>query len=370
MPESEYILAPQVVSIGFDLQPTANAIESLMLMTETERLSGLGDWIVQTEKALPPELRARNMLVMQTLDLMFYTVLSPTETAPDDFLQYVADLERLDPYWMRDTFIKALTEIPVKHPEVGERFAHIPTPEELLADSKVYLNFVQTMWPECAEFIDVFDTTHALLIDPPEMQRVIVTHLREMWDTVLGQEWQHIRPMLEEAVHAFSQQDFTGMTVYEAIRAVTDRDIRGYWDQKIANVTQLVMVPSAHIGPYVGKFMGGSTLYVFFGARQPRGSRRESSALNRSELLIRLNALADDTRLRILELLTENEELCAQDMMERLDLSQSTVSRHLSQLAATGYVTERRREVQKCYTLNTDRVIDTLRALTNFLSRQ
>jgi DNA-binding transcriptional ArsR family regulator len=118
------------------------------------------------------------------------------------------------------------------------------------------------------------------------------------------------------------------------------------------------------------KWFQGNTLLLLFGARLPRGSQVVSSALTRAELLVRLNALADDARLRILELLTRHDELCAQDIIEHLNLSQSSVSRHLSQLNATGYIRERRKDVAKCYSLNTDRVVDTLRALTTFVSRQ
>jgi ArsR family transcriptional regulator len=87
--------------------------------------------------------------------------------------------------------------------------------------------------------------------------------------------------------------------------------------------------------------------------------RPGSSALNRSELQVRLSALNDDTRLQILWLLSQSDELCAQDILTRLDLSQSAASRHLRQLSATGYLTERRRIGEKCYTLNHERIQDT-----------
>ncbi len=93
----------------------------------------------------------------------------------------------------------------------------------------------------------------------------------------------------------------------------------------------------------------------------------KSPSLSRSELLVRLSAVADDTRLQILELLTQHEELCAQDIIRLLDLSQSAASRHLRQLTATGFLVERRNEVVKCYRINPQRVDDTLRALKRFL---
>ena len=52
---------------------------------------------------------------------------------------------------------------------------------------------------------------------------------------------------------------------------------------------------------------------------------------------------------------------------QRLDLSQSAASRHLKQLSATGYLIERRCSGAKCYSLNRERVQDTMRAVEAFL---
>ena len=55
--------------------------------------------------------------------------------------------------------------------------------------------------------------------------------------------------------------------------------------------------------------------------------------------------------------------------MARLDVSQSAASRHLRQLSATGYLTERRRAGEKCYSLNRGRVSNTFHALDQFLGQ-
>jgi DNA-binding transcriptional ArsR family regulator len=198
------------------------------------------------------------------------------------------------------------------------------------------------------------------------MQQMIVQHLRWMWDNVMAAEWARVLPMLNESAAAFQRLDTSGMNVLEAIRAVTGRDLSGHFE---AQPEHIVFVPSAHIGPYVSWDLldGGKTALMAFGARLPEGVQAVSPALSRSELLVRLSALADDTRLCILELLTHHDELCAQDIIEKLDLSQSAASRHLRQLTATGYLIERRREVAKCYSLNPRRVEDTLMALKRFL---
>ncbi|WP_305041016.1 ArsR/SmtB family transcription factor [Geoalkalibacter sp.] len=61
-------------------------------------------------------------------------------------------------------------------------------------------------------------------------------------------------------------------------------------------------------------------------------------------------ALSDETRLRILALLTRGE-LCVCDLMSILGLPQSTVSRHLAYLRNAGLVTDRRQGVWMYYEL-------------------
>jgi len=61
-------------------------------------------------------------------------------------------------------------------------------------------------------------------------------------------------------------------------------------------------------------------------------------------------AFADETRLRILHLLTRGE-LCVCDLMETLKLPQSKVSRHLSYLKSAGLVTDRKEGLWRHYSL-------------------
>ncbi len=63
-------------------------------------------------------------------------------------------------------------------------------------------------------------------------------------------------------------------------------------------------------------------------------------------------ALGDETRLRIMALLIDGEELCVCDIMAALNLPQSTVSRHLSNLRNVGLVEDRRQGVWMNYRIN------------------
>ncbi len=59
------------------------------------------------------------------------------------------------------------------------------------------------------------------------------------------------------------------------------------------------------------------------------------------KLLNTIKALSDETRLRIINLLYE-KELCVCDIMEALQVTQTKVSRHLSNLKNAGLVSDRK----------------------------
>ena len=67
-------------------------------------------------------------------------------------------------------------------------------------------------------------------------------------------------------------------------------------------------------------------------------------------------ALADDTRQRILVMLTD-EELCVGDIVEAFDISQPTISHHLNVLKQFGLVTSRKEGKQVFYTVNHENVV-------------
>ena len=63
-------------------------------------------------------------------------------------------------------------------------------------------------------------------------------------------------------------------------------------------------------------------------------------------------SLDDSTRLRILALLLEEDELCVCDLVAVLQLPQSTVSRQLSLLKNAGWLKDRREGVWIHYSIN------------------
>ncbi|MDX1677233.1 metalloregulator ArsR/SmtB family transcription factor, partial [Arsukibacterium sp.] len=58
--------------------------------------------------------------------------------------------------------------------------------------------------------------------------------------------------------------------------------------------------------------------------------------------LLFYKALADDTRLKSLLLITEQQELCVCELMTALEQSQPKISRHLAQLRKANILQDRR----------------------------
>jgi DNA-binding transcriptional ArsR family regulator len=341
--------------------PATNALTSLMLLNSD--LSGFDPWVLATREAMSPEQLQTNSLVCHAAAAFLGGTDWPS------FPAWVEDLARREPYDMRDRSLSFLLE--GLQTKLGWDPDQIPSREQLLADQDTYLDLIERTCEAKGAPCDLshYALEHEYLQDPIARQELMVKHLSRMWDEHLATEWMARLSLIEESVAAFELVDYGGMTASEIVSEVTARDaLPRDWESWLPETVRLAFAPSAHIGPYMILMDRSSTgARIVFGARVPTRAQVVSPELNRSELLIRLGALADDSRLRILELLAREGELCAQQVISYLGMSQSSVSRHLRQLVATGYVTERRREGSKAYSLNPDRLEDTLNHLKQFL---
>ncbi|GAB4516290.1 MAG: hypothetical protein OHK0046_21390 [Anaerolineae bacterium] len=365
MADQEFIIAPPTVKVSFDILPIKLAFNSLALLNQVEELSGFTDWAERTYNALTPERRHLNKMV-------FYVLTKGISEYPDTlktFSEYLEWFAKVDPVVFQQSIFLSLNE---QCAEAPVEFDQTITPAQLMADKALFMHVIESMYTAWGKWEPEERTIYAdswdLLQSPQLAHARTVEHMTYMWDKHLRDDWNRNLPMLEDCVSAFRQLNFSGMTTLEAVKAVTGRDMGDYW-KNLKPVEKVVFLPSPHVGPYNAVFTTDDTLYVVFGARMPEGVDAKSAALSRSEMLIRLSALADDTRLIILEILTQHDELCAQDIINMLNLSQSSASRHLRQLTATGFLTERRRDVAKCYSLNTERIDSTLTALKHFMKR-
>jgi DNA-binding transcriptional ArsR family regulator len=72
----------------------------------------------------------------------------------------------------------------------------------------------------------------------------------------------------------------------------------------------------------------------------------------------RFHALADPTRLRVLDQLRSREEASVGEIAEALETSQQNVSKHLSALLGEGFVARRKRGTSSLYRIADPAVLD------------
>ncbi|MGW8318144.1 MAG: ArsR/SmtB family transcription factor [Candidatus Promineifilaceae bacterium] len=357
-PETELLLTRTSTPIQVSPEPVFNLLHTLLLLAKGDKISGLNDWVTKTAATMSESERERNRLVM----IGFYYAVMPTQSWAG-FLDYVDRLATMAPAELRDKLMDAYSNLPCQADVM-----HETDRDMALTDVESYLTFLNERFGPKHVDPELETQAYAYVIDPPSMQELIVSHLRHMWDRYLEAEWRRVEPMVLDAVQAFQQLDYGQMNMLEAAESVTGQSLGDkHWDNMLSQAEQLIFVPSAHVGPYVSAFQAGVIVRIIFGARLPEGVQMVAPDLSRAEILVRLGALADDTRLRILKLVADEGEKRSQDIIQQLELSQSAASRHLTQLSATGYLKERRCEGAKCYQLNPARLEDTLRAVSAFL---
>jgi ArsR family transcriptional regulator len=360
--ESDLILIPEKKGVQVAIEPAINALGSLLFLSRVDDYSGLDPWIVKTADSLDQELLRANLVVMVGL---FYAW-EPDRSWPS-FMSYVDHLEATDPRVLRDRLLDTYAELPCK--KDNEIDVDPISKDELLSDLATFIAYLRSKFGE--EHVDetIEEEAYHLLLKPKEMRAYIVSHFRTMWTEILDAEWDRTYPLIEESAIAFQKVDLSQMTNKEAVRFIT-----GHTDEKVGWLLEqskpLIFVPTTHSGPYSYHFISKDRIWILFSARLPEGLPRSASVLSRSELLVRLTALADETRLSILAITNERDQICSQELIDILQMSQSSVSRHLRQLSASGFLREHRTEAGKCYTLNQERIKDTLGALELLFSER
>ena len=71
------------------------------------------------------------------------------------------------------------------------------------------------------------DNEYDLFADPVANHKLVVDHLRMMWEQYLEPEWERNLPLLQESIAAFETIDYGRTPLEEIAREVIDREIPG-----------------------------------------------------------------------------------------------------------------------------------------------
>ncbi|MGC4190621.1 MAG: metalloregulator ArsR/SmtB family transcription factor [Thermomicrobiales bacterium] len=323
--------------------------------------SGLDRGLVEARRALPAPLQEDLDLLHGFSGRLLYYMEEPVmrfEPLRPDHLdagidELVAYLESLDPEAFRQMAIHAFDRV---HRDLGTELT-APVVDQEIAWRRYVEPGLTTAGVE-----DVL----RLLAEPTTLKQRTIRLIRGIWDEMYAADFAVNGERLLEAERAARPAAARGFGM--AFAELTGNRLPATLTAALGNVASVTFCPSAHIGAFVSYISYPPDLVVFFSASnvlQPDAmpdlpldlasddtiDTVDGGNMPGEVLLEGLRALGDANRLRILDLLGGGE-LYAQEIVGRLGIAQSAVSRHLSQLERAGLVRVEPRRGMKYYAID------------------
>lgn len=322
--------------------------------------SGLDPWLVSTRRALPGQLQHDLDLLHGFSGRLLYYMEEPVmrfEPLREDRLEAsVADLleflEDLPPIQYREMAEQAIGRV---HHDLGTGLAAPHGGDEL----------------EWRRFIEPAITTAdgeevlEILLDSEQLKDRTIRLIRGVWDHAYHAEYERNRDRLHEAGRIAQAAAVKGLPT--AFGELTGNRIPTTLAAGLGKAARVIFVPSMHLGSFMSYVLYPPNVIIFFSAEYvlsgapleaPKATDDAieldvdpSADMVSSDLLEALRALGDANRLRILDLLGSGE-LYANEIVGRLGIAQSAVSRHLSQLERAGLVEVHPRGGMKYYAID------------------
>lgn len=323
--------------------------------------SGLDPWLVATRRSLPGQLQHDLDLMHGFSGRLLYYMEEPVmrfEPLSDERLdasvgELLRYLDELPPYAFHEMAEHAIGRV---HQDLGTGLAAPHGTDEL----------------EWRRFIEPAITTAngeevlELLLDAEQLKARTIRLIRGIWELAYEAEYEHHRERLQEAGRIAQAASAKGLTT--AFGELTGNRVPTTLAAGLGKAARVSFVPSMHLGAFMSYVLYPPDVIIFFSAEHvlagvPVGQQDElppfadslqsedQPSMNSTELLEALRALGDANRLRILDLLGTGE-LYANEIVGRLGIAQSAVSRHLSQLERSGLIVVYPRGGMKYYAID------------------
>jgi hypothetical protein len=353
MPDILEGLAP--LQVNYALSLPHSLLATMSLMCAAPKFEGMGDWLHEVRTRLPDGLLADICLMVTfpggyqrlTGELAASLPVGATELS---FQQLLAHLEAMPSSQYRRIALRALARGTTPHPEPETLATLLDQPAEWAA----YLASVESEWKP--------ETVAALVRDGDVLKSRLLAALRGFWEQGYAQEFEATRPLMERSL-AFHQAQPPNPAFHALFVAVTGRLIPEPVAELLPLVRAVTFVPSCYVGPYVAYTHYGEHLVLFYNCRSaPAGP----TVADGGSPYPPLKALADETRLQILDLL-RGRELYAQEIVDQVNISQPAVSRHLNLMVAAGVLRMRREGNAKYYSINGKTLAQLADALRTFV---
>jgi DNA-binding transcriptional ArsR family regulator len=346
----ELILGQPALKIAVQTSVPLDLTSAISLMVRATDEQRFDDWLVNSRKRLDPEVRhdletllgfsGRLLYYIEEL-LMSFDPFEP-EQLEASFEDYLSHLNDMPPESYLRMAAKSIQRI---HEDLGRQVEVPPT-----GNRDGWRAFIEPGITR-ANLDEVVD----LVLAPEQLRSRTVRLIERFWHESYGPEYERALPELQQAVRQASGRsypsvesaftDLSGHRLPEEVRAALD------------HVERVTFCPSYHLGDFVQFILYPPELILYFNCQRAvdASARRTRDHVVSEDLLPGLRALADGTRLRIVEMLRD-DELYAQEIVGRLGISQSAVSRHLSVLESADVVQVRPACGMKYYAINSQRL--------------
>ena len=342
---------------------------TMCLLAASMRCEGSDPWIESTYAALDDDLRTDLHLTYLPLGapLIFQGLLRESLEIPD-YPALIGWLTGLSHEMAEQAARDALIRVERRAAEAGEEALDSPDPRDAAALA-AYLRFRGPFWIDGRALTEPEQRYLARLLgDPVELKSRLVFSVARFWEA-------HFKDVYAESarkIERFAGRDrmlSRDRDFSQFYRAITWHALSSDEVEKHPRLRHALFVPSCFGGPtvhYVPLDATQDAIALIYNCWHDRDGDPESGPALR-EMFPPLRALADETRLEILSIL-DGRELYAQEIVERLGISQPAASRHLNLLVASGVLLERRDGGRRFYTVNTQALGTLSRNLTAFRS--
>jgi DNA-binding transcriptional ArsR family regulator len=341
--------APQA---QFVLSLPLSLMSTMSLICAAPHFEGLDAWLSETRQRLDPAFLHELSLVLGFAGRFqrFTEQVYIAQLMEDPALSYEAFMDRL----------RALPEktfVAIAHRAIA-RGVKPPLPPDAVPTLLKDPTALKAHLCQADLNIDV-ETVLAFLQNLPQIKSRFVAVVERFWREVYQAEWLATLPLMERSVAYHLRQRYR-LDFPDLFMAVTGRLLPQVRTDLSAE--EVCFVPSCYIGPYFAYMSHPRALVVYYNCRATPVAQRQSEGPGLFPLL---KALADETRLQIVEML-QGQEMYARQIVERLDISQAAVSRHLKLMTRAGVLCVRREGGAKFYSIDTNTLnylLDTLREL-------
>ncbi len=350
------------LAMEFVVSAPLDFIATLVLVYRVPELGDTADaWTIAARAALDPGSLAtletlfgcsgRAVYLAEELVMPFRPLDAANHGAT--YADFRADLAVQSPEWFRDALMRAVQRVrrddmlPDDRPETDDRAAW----EQFLAPALTRAHA---------------DDALALALHPSDMKARILALFDTFEECCHAADFAQTQEMLGRAAERAERLHESSLA--EAFAEMTGNRLPPDIEHAAREVERAAFVPCAHLGKYLSFVLYPPDLVVYFDATRPldRPARAARPTDAAGGDLAALRALADSTRLRIVEILHTSGELYAQEIVARLGISQSAVSRHLGMLEGAGVVRVRPANGMKYYAVHAARLQQLADALRTF----